>query len=90
MSAESEVSVTSEPSDLELVRAAQAVASGERDALHCIQCQWVIVFWPYGRALCPGHVYSEAGRREVAITYLCEWCFDEIAVEPDEDEEEGA
>ncbi len=32
------------------------------------------------------HCYSAAGRREVAISGMCEECFDEIFKEPDEDE----
>lgn len=40
--------------------------------------------WIYG--LTEGHVYSGDGLREVRITGYCEFCFDLITQEPDEDD----
>lgn len=61
--------------------------------MKCTSCSERI-YWSEGkRAKAKGHVYSEAGRREVKITGMCEWCFD-LATNPDEqsmrDEEDEA
>ena len=39
----------------------------------------------FNKALCQGHIYSDAGMAEVDITGLCEHCFDRITKEPEED-----
>lgn len=57
--------------------------------LKCASCENVVLFYdamPPAKA--PGHVYSDAGAREMKITHLCEWCFDLATAEPDEDGEQ--
>ncbi len=39
------------------------------------------------RAYLPGHVYSDAGMREVKISGYCEWHFDMFTFVPDDEEE---
>jgi hypothetical protein len=51
----------------------------------CIHCRQ-----PFkgGKKGDPGvNVYSRDGMREIAISGMCETCFDEVTAEPDEEEE---
>lgn len=51
-------------------------------------CGSYLVYLPYTHAIAPGHIYSDAGVREVSITGMCEFCFDEVTAEPEEDEDD--
>src|SRR4051812_9137793 len=51
----------------------------------CSRCKKKIVYVPYAYALGEGHVYSTAGRAEVQISHFCEYCFDLVTKEPEED-----
>lgn len=51
----------------------------------CPRCRHYSFHAPYDYALIEGHIYSDAGAAEVYITGYCEFCFDEITEEPDED-----
>lgn len=53
--------------------------------LTCFFCGHYIFYAPYTEALIQGHVYSNAGIREVYITKICEHCFDRVMKEPDEE-----
>lgn len=57
--------------------------------LRCRHCGEKVVFLEGREALAKGHIYSQAGRREYSITTMCEWCFDEVTL-PYEEEEDGA
>lgn len=51
----------------------------------CLHCEQTMFFNPVISA--PpvlGQVYSEAGLREVSISGLCETCFDDVTIPPDE------
>lgn len=52
--------------------------------LRCVICQHKVTGPQYREAVGPGHIYSDAGRREFSMTGLCEWCFDQAT-----DTEEG-
>lgn len=55
----------------------------------CVHCNKTGYYYPADKAYAPGHVYSEAGMIEFTrITSVCEFCFDHITAEP-EDEDEG-
>ncbi len=44
------------------------------------------IFYVEGQAgELPGHIYSEAGMREFRISRMCEWCFDDMCIEEDDD-----
>lgn len=53
----------------------------------CPNCQHVPFHAPWHEALIEGHVYSNNGLREISITGICEYCFDDITAEPEEEEE---
>ena len=51
----------------------------------CPRCKHWPFFAPHDEALLEGHVYSDAGMEELKITGYCEFCFDLITKEPDEE-----
>ena len=53
----------------------------------CMNCKHVPFYVPWHEAMIEGHVYSNDGLREINISGLCEYCFDDITSEPDEEEE---
>jgi hypothetical protein len=55
----------------------------------CVHCGEKIVFVPDTKGRARGHVYSEAGKRDVSIIKMCEYCFDDIAAEPVEPPEDA-
>jgi hypothetical protein len=65
---------------------AEAQAGAGVSYARCIDGE-AVVHLPYGHALGPGHIYSEAGIREFKITRICEFHFDQWTAEPDEEEE---
>lgn len=50
----------------------------EVNAHRCINCKEIRFHAPYDHALTGGHVYSQAGLQETAITGYCEFCFDNL------------
>jgi hypothetical protein len=64
---------------------ADQVAEARRN-VRCVFCKHAIFFLPTGEhgAICVGHVYSEAGMRDVRIVGCCEYCFDNMDNEDDE------
>jgi len=62
-------------------------AKAEADPLYkmtCIIGKEKVFFVEHTRSLIPGHIYSRAGMREVSITGMCEYHFDEMC-QDDED-----
>lgn len=60
-----------------------------RAAIHaetpiCVFCKNSIFFYEWHIALTAGHVYSEAGRRDIRIVGACEYCMDDLADKFDE------
>lgn len=51
----------------------------------CLVCKQETFFERHGQALRPGHIYSDAGRREFEISHTCEWCFDRATYSPDDE-----
>jgi hypothetical protein len=47
----------------------------------CLFCGMPPFYFPADKAYVKGHIYSEAGLREVQISQVCEHCFDEVATE---------
>jgi hypothetical protein len=56
--------------------------------LPCPMCKNYLFFAPHDEALIEGHVYSNDGLREIRITGYCEFCFDRVTAEPEEEEED--
>lgn len=52
----------------------------------CPRCKHVPFYAPYDEALIEGHVYTHDGLLELQITGYCEYCFDLITKEPDEED----
>lgn len=53
----------------------------------CPSCGHYSFHAPWTHALIEGHVYSDDGAREIHITGYCEFCFDLITEEPEDDDE---
>lgn len=53
----------------------------------CPMCKNYPFFAPHDEALIEGHVYSDNGMTELRITGYCEFCFDRITAEPEEEED---
>ena len=54
----------------------------------CIACHKPGYDYPADRAYAPGHCYSPSGVREfTSISSCCEFCFDHMMREPDEEQE---
>lgn len=51
----------------------------------CPRCKHYPFFAQHDEALIEGHVYSRDGMAEIGITGYCEFCFDLITQEPDEE-----
>lgn len=54
-----------------------AEAAAQTDSKRCIEGEPMLYF-PYHRALVPGHIYSEGGIREARISGCCEYHFDRM------------
>lgn len=55
----------------------------------CPRCGNYSFHAPWDHALIEGHVYSNDGAREIYITGYCEFCFDLVTEEPDEEDWQG-
>lgn len=71
---------------VEICAVAQDLAE-RYDSQKCIQCKTRMFYAQDTEARIPGHIYSAAGLKEAGITYLCEFCFDQITAEPEDEEE---
>jgi len=81
--AEWEASATTEERRTEIAGEVQTLAADKSRT--CLHCKKEIVYLPHHTALIEGHVYSLDGYTEVSITGLCEFCFDRITAEPEEE-----
>jgi hypothetical protein len=70
-----------------LVMLLQEGANESKMGRPCPMCKNYPFFAPHDEALIEGHVYSHEGLAEIRITGYCEFCFDRITMEPDEEEE---
>jgi hypothetical protein len=70
----------------DLLRLIQTSADEARMGRQCPRCKHFPYFAPHDKALLEGHVYSDDGMAEIGITGYCEFCFDLITAEPDEEE----
>ncbi len=55
--------------------------------VRCKRCAQKVFFVEHTEAKVEGHIYSDLGVAEFGISRLCEYCFDLITMEPDEDED---
>lgn len=80
---------TTEERQIEILTRVQELAEIDKDynphLARCSHCKQMVIACPHDKALIPGHIYSTAGERELEISRLCEYCFDEITKEPDEE-----
>lgn len=73
---------------IELLRLMQTSADEVQMGRRCPRCKHYPYFAPHDEALLEGHVYSQDGMAELGITGYCEFCFDLVTAEPDEEEED--
>jgi hypothetical protein len=78
---------TSRERRIELLTYLQEGADEAQMGRPCPRCRHYPFFAPHDEALIEGHVYSHDGAREVRITGYCEYCFDLVTAEPEEEEE---
>jgi hypothetical protein len=67
---------------------ARTDASARSRSFRCCFCNHAFFWLEHDHALVAGHVYSDAGREEVRITGVCEWCFDEVTKETEDPEDD--
>lgn len=70
---------------VELIRLMQNSADEVKMGRPCARCKHYPFFVPHDEALLEGHVYSQAGMQELPISGYCEFCFDLVTKEPDEE-----
>lgn len=83
---EFESSLTTRERRVEILTMLQEGADETKYLRPCPNCKHVPFHAPWHEALIEGHVYSQDGLRELNITGYCEYCFDEITAEPEEEE----
>lgn len=71
---------------IELLRLMQTSADEVKMGRQCPRCKHYPFFAPHDEALLEGHIYSQAGMDELPITGYCEFCFDLVTKESDEEE----
>ena len=94
MSADQKMAVEQEFNDtnttrerrIELLTLLQEGADEAAMGRACPRCKHYPFIAPHDEALIEGHVYSHAGHDEVRITGYCEFCFDLVTQEPDEED----
>lgn len=82
---EFESSLTTRERKIEILVYLQEGADETKYLPPCPDCGHVPFHAPHHEALIEGHVYSRDGLKELNITGFCEYCFDKITTEPDED-----
>jgi len=70
---------------IELLTMMQNSADEVKMGRQCQRCHHYPFFAPHEEALLEGHVYSQAGMDELQISGYCEFCFDLVTKEPDEE-----
>lgn len=84
---EFETSTTTRERRIEILTLVREGANEAKAGPTCPRCKNYSFFAPHDEALIEGHVYSHDGLAEIRITGYCEFCFDLITVEPEEEEE---
>lgn len=77
---------TTEKRLVEIVGTVQELASGSNYGLRCCYCDEFVVYLPHDKALKKGHIYSDPGKAEYGITRMCEYCFDKVTAEPEDED----
>ena len=72
---------------VELLTFLQEAADEAKQLRPCPRCKHHLFYAPHNEALVEGHVYSQDGMAEISITGYCEFCFDLVTEEPDEEED---
>lgn len=62
----------------EAIRDTQVRAQEKQLGRKCPTCKLYPFYYPHGTAVCEGHVYSKAGKSELGMTGMCEFCFDSL------------
>lgn len=65
-----------------------ALDSGEATSPKCFLGETVL-FFPADKGYGPGHIYSETGKVEFRISRFCEFHFDEMMPDEDDEDDEG-
>lgn len=84
---EFENSATTRERRIEILTLVREGANEVKVGPRCPRCKNYSFFAPHDEALIEGHVYSRDGLAEIRITGYCEFCFDLITAEPEEEEE---
>lgn len=84
---EFETDTTTRERRIELLTFLQEASDEAKMGRPCPRCKHYPFFAPHDEALIEGHVYTHDGIAEIRITGYCEFCFDLITAEPDEEEE---
>jgi hypothetical protein len=78
---------------LEVLReGAQQMGASKADLSHydqmakCMVCKKYVFFCEDEYSRIEGHIHSWMGQKEMGISGCCEYCFDKMFAEPDEDE----
>jgi hypothetical protein len=74
---------------IELLEMVREGADEAEMGVRCPRCRHYPFFAPHDEALIEGHVYSHDGVAEIRITGYCEFCFDLITEEPEEEDEDA-
>ena len=73
----------------ESIRQTVAAAQEKKLGRPCPTCKLYPAYYPHGTAVCEGHVYSVAGKSELGMTGMCEFCFDSLEPEDERAERTG-
>ena len=84
---EFETRATTDERRIEILTLVREGSNESKMGRPCPRCKNYPFFAPHDEALIEGHVYSHDGMAEIRITGYCEFCFDLITQEPDEEEE---
>lgn len=76
---------TTDERRVELLKLLQISSDEAKIGPRCPRCKHTPFFVPYDYALLEGHVYSDAGMNERRITNYCEFCFDLVTAEPEDE-----
>ena len=87
LKAEFENQATTRERLIELLTLLQEGANEAGMGRRCPRCKNFLFYAPSDEALLEGHVYSRDGLAEIRITGFCEFCFDLITAEPEEEED---
>ena len=76
---------TTDERKLEMALTIRTYAEEERADVRCVSCGHGVFYIEDTRPRCEGHVYSREGEAEYFITRFCEWCFDLVTAEEEEE-----